>query len=627
MWPAYDHVRASCARDHLLVYFVALLRRQFACMKRLLFLLLAAIYTLSASALDVAAGTYYFDNSRTRYASVRFVCGTNLPSSNVTYVISLTNVGNNRWQLIVPSDLRNMYRYTFAATCIPDGTLSSNFATVKDSISNQLHENRTATTDMPMMPGWVFTPSSGDNWAQGEWVDPSSSQGAVSATPSGTLPVLYINTNDGRDITSTEEYVAGTYWLDNMGDAAYASIGSATAPLPLEVRGRGNWTWRGFDKKPYKIKLTAGQKLMGMHKSKHFALLAEADDPYAGLKNIMGFEVSRRLGMPYTPAQEPVELVINGDYKGLYNLTENIRIDKDRVAITKVSGGCTDPDSITGGWLVEIDNYTGPCQISLVEGNGEPIMITYHDPEVLSTQQRNYLQQQMEAINTALYLPDLNSTAWEQLVDMDQLVRFYLTQEVLEDTESFHGSCYIYKEIGTAEKWHFGPVWDFGNSFWRSAERFIYDGPSFSQIWIGQAAAHPRFQAALRRVWSEFYRNEYPSLSDFAYAYWARISTAFRHDAARWPNLQEHSYRGNLAQQFMQKIDWRIGWLYSQWGLVSALDELETLPLAEVVDECIYDLHGRPLMQPASSLPAGVYIVRTTYADGTIRSHKLFINR
>ena len=82
--------------------------------------------------------------------------------------------------------------------------------------------------------------------------------------PSGTLPVLYIQTENNTPITSKEDYLQATYYLDAMGVSGYESIGSAAAPLTMEIKGRGNYTWRDFEKKPYRIKLTDKQPLLGM---------------------------------------------------------------------------------------------------------------------------------------------------------------------------------------------------------------------------------------------------------------------------------------------------------------------------------------------------------------------------
>ena len=173
-----------------------------------------------------------------------------------------------------------------------------------------------------------------------------------------------------------------------------------------------------------------------MNKSKHFALLAHADDQMAFLRNTVGFELSRRLGLKYTPAQQPVEVVLNGDYIGLYFLTETIRIANDRVNIVEQPDSATDASVIIGGWLVEIDNYDEASQVRITEGNGETLRFTYKSPEILSSQQERYLKSQMVATNSAIYSTDKNSETWEHYIDIDSLARFYIVQEIMDNAES-----------------------------------------------------------------------------------------------------------------------------------------------------------------------------------------------
>ena len=206
-------------------------------------------------------------------------------------------------------------------------------------------------------------------------------------SPSGTLPVLYIQTENNQKIESKEVYVNATYYLDNKGLSGYESIGSAAEPLTMEIKGRGNYSWTGFDKKPYRIKLADKQQLLGMNKSKHFTLLAHADDSNdrkGFMRNAVGFELSKLIGMTYTPDAKPLELVLNGDYIGLYFLTEHIRVDKDRVNIVEQEDEEIDSEKITGGWLVEIDNYDTDPHVTIKEGGEATMWITYKTPEVLS---------------------------------------------------------------------------------------------------------------------------------------------------------------------------------------------------------------------------------------------------
>ncbi|MCI5911932.1 MAG: CotH kinase family protein, partial [Prevotella sp.] len=241
---------------------------------------------------------------------------------------------------------------------------------------------------------------------------------AADGKPTGTLPVVYINTENSKPIVKKEEKIPATIWIDAAG-TDYASLGSEAAPVAFTVSGRGNYSWVGFDKKPYKVKFASKTSVLGMPKSKNFALLAHADDNLAFLRNAMGFELSRRMGLAWTPTQIPVELVLNGEYRGLYFFAETIKIDKNRVNITEQDEPAPAGADVTGGWLVEIDNYNSDPHVTINEPGYGDIWFTYKSPEVLSSEQETYLTNQLQAIMDAIYVEDKNSTEWEKYIDID----------------------------------------------------------------------------------------------------------------------------------------------------------------------------------------------------------------
>ena len=506
-------------------------------------------------ALDIQKGTYYFDNSLTRYPVVKFVYGSNSPA--VTYVVSMTDEGNNRWSVTFNETVTNIYRYVVAATSMADGTYQQSFTEGKDYISLTLDEPRTITSDKPMPVGWIYTPTDNEKWASAEWRMP------YDQAYSGTLPVLFINTD--APVTSKETYVSGTCYIDAMDLEGYKSLGTADEPLTLQVKGRGNWTWKDFAKKPYRLKFDEKVKPLGMKKSRHFVLMACADDNLGFLRNTVGYELSRRLRLAYTPWQEPVEVVLNGDYIGLYMLTEKIRVATKRVNIVEQTDLETHPDSITGGWLFEIDNYDEDGQVVITEGNGKKLRFTMHTPEELSGEQRSYITNLLTATDHAIYATDKRSTEWEQYIDIDSLVRYYIVQEVMDDAESFHGSCYIHKERGNDTKLIFGPVWDFGNAFQRGFDRFIYQDPPFGQSWIGEIARFPRFQERVKEVWRPFLGRQYPSLDTYIDDFIARIATASLCDARRWPNYGTSNIE-ERKNEFKRRLREKVAFLTRQWG-------------------------------------------------------------
>lgn len=417
--------------------------------------------------------------------------------------------------------------------------------------------------------------------------------------PSGTLPVVYITTQNSAEITSTENYINATFYIDAK-SSGYTSVGSASSQSAMKIRGRGQASWTNYDKKPYRFKLTVGTQLLGMSKSKNYALMAYADDPHAFLRATTGYKVSQLMNLAYTPDRRAVELVLNGDYKGLYFLTETVRIDKDRVPITKQDDNATDASIVTGGWLLEIDNMAATEQVTITEGNGSIARFTYKDPEALSTEQTNYLMGQLNAMDDAIYATDKNSTTWQEYIDLDTLARYYIVQEVMDNFKAFNGSTYLYKDRGTTSNWNFGPVWDFGDAFMRDGQQFIYENsPKTPQIWIAEIAKFPAFQAKVKALWPDFYNNQYPTISAHIDSFITSIASAAACDAQRWPSYGSTNPTAD-ATEFKALLDARVKWLNDQWTGTG----VENIELNENAPVEYYNLQGLKVTNPTN----GIYI-------------------
>lgn len=392
-------------------------------------------------------------------------------------------------------------------------------------------------------------------------------------TFSGTLPVLYINTEGSRAIDNKEEYLHAEWWLDNLGLDSYESIGSKQKPLGMLIKGRGNYTWTQYDKKPYRIKLDTKERLMGMKKNRHFILLAHADqDRNDFMTNTVGFELSRRIGLAYTPAQEPVEVVLNGQYIGLYFLTEKIRVGKNRVNIEEQANGETDPEAITGGWLLEFDNHAETNQFIFKEGNGEWFGVKYLSPDSLSPQQYDYLYNFILNLDSIIYNSEKTSTEWEKYIDMDTLACFYIVNEIMDNIEAFKNSLFVHKQRGADSKLLFGPVWDFGCSFLRAqnpATYFLYQNVDDIYIshWIEELLKYPRFQQCVIDHWNRFYPSGLDGLEEFINQYVEKIERAAEADAKRWPAAyQGKMLRYRIENNFKPLLRAKVKFLEQQWS-------------------------------------------------------------
>lgn len=481
---------------------------------------------------------------------------------------------------------------------------------------------------------------------------------------SGTLPVLYINVYDEKGNYNNEiidknlahkNYFSGEYWLDLNGcdwmEAEGAeSVGSAKEPLPLEIKARGNWTRKGFAKKPFKLKLGKKQKLLGLSKSKHFAILAHADDSFGYLKNFTGFNLGRRIGLPWTPSQQPVEVVINGDYRGLYFLTESIRVESDRIDIAELKDGETDLSLLSGGYLIELDNYDEPndSQIQMQEKGSYPgfkdmLRITFDTPEVYSEYQRMFITEQFSKMNNLI--GECSDDLWSY-IDMDDLARYYLICEIMSHVEAFHGSTYMFRDRGENQKWHFSPLWDFGNGFAGPTDGYIYDHAPYGMTWIGSINYNTKFKDKLKSTWKWFLSNKFDGIYDDMKEICDHLEEAAKADHLRWKDkpvpdggmpVADNSNLSQKLKDARSHLENKVTWLISQFGDYKDMiyseperDDTEAAPLPEFISVGIssaltdnedmnsvyYNLQGVPVSTPQTG---NIYIVRDK--NGTRKIH------
>ena len=620
-------------------------------MRKILLLLATLFVAISTcSAVDIPKGTIYYDNSITNFEFVKFVYGFD-DATKGCKVITMTKGENNVWSYKFNKSVRGAERYFFSGTKLADGTYDQTFSAFKEYIATERGEIRTATTDKTIRNEYIFVPEANTdrNWYQGSWMSLADFEEQQANEPeipaancnpdSKTLPIVYLKTNDGKDITSKEEYVTGTIFVDAKGIAGYENAGSASAPLVTELKGRGNWTWNGFDKKPYRIKMSSKESLLNLTKDKSFNLLAHADDNYAFLRNTAGFGLSRYFELEYTPTQEPVELFLNNDYKGLYFLVDHIKVSSNRVNITEQDDNETNSDNVTGGWLLEIDNYSDDPHITINKPNGEEMWFTYKSPEELSVQQEMYITNFLNKATSAIYAENKNSTEWEKYIDMDALVNYYLVYEILGNREGFHGSCYMHKDRGADTKLVFGPVWDFGNTLWDMSDTFIYEEYPYGIKWIDEIAKFPRFQTAVRERWLEKRGSLMPYLRSVVDPFIEKITYASQCDCKKWPNYGNKNVLSR-KQAFYDLITKRLSWLDTQFGTVGVTEqeaiELSVYPnptagkifvdsQEEILSANVYNLSGQMLLElPVDKkewdlgLTTGTYILSVKTANNTI---------
>ena len=354
-----------------------------------------------------------------------------------------------------------------------------------------------------------YTPTEDDLM---KWIAVTVTCGGESTTAEmffSQLPVLYINTEGGQAITSKEYYIDAT--LTIQGNETYNSKTTKLYNGATEIRGRGNSTW-GQPKKPYRLKLDKKTDLLGMGKSKHWVLLANYLDESLQ-RNALAYNLSGAMGMEQMSTVF-VDVVLNGDFVGNYQLCENIRVDSTRVDIFDWEGFCEDsagiiadaagmtedetgdleeymaenmgwitsgtvkyggvtysiadyPEieipNITGGYLLELDEYYDEVSKFRTDSN-QPIM--FKNPEFVNTnpEMMNYVQTYVQAFEdavqsdsyTAYY--DGKTVHYTDLFDFDALIDYWLINEIFFNEELNKKSTYMHKDIDGLML--MGPIWD-----------------------------------------------------------------------------------------------------------------------------------------------------------------------
>ena len=259
------------------------------------------------------------------------------------------------------------------------------------------------------------------------------------------LPTVVVNIANGEEVIEKEKnLISNVYIISENGTDLLATSGT-------EIRGRGNASWN-FEKKPYRLKFDKKQSPLGAPASaKKWTLISNHGDKTL-MRNILAFEVSRRVGQPYTPFCHPVDLIINGEYRGCYQLCDQVEADEDRVP-------CED------GYLIEIDAYAWDEEVMFASSSGIPVTIKHPDEDDITDQQKKFINDyfnKFEAAALASNFTDQNN-GYRKYLDLDSFLRNFIIGEFCANTDAFW-SVYMYKDAADG-KLYTGPTWDNDLSF------------------------------------------------------------------------------------------------------------------------------------------------------------------
>lgn len=389
-----------------------------------------------------------------------------------------------------------------------------------------------------------------------------SKNSAVTFT-SSNLPIVVINTN-GQEIPDAYKITADMGIIYNgEGVRNYITdpFNNYNGKIGIEIRGS---TSQQFPKKQYAVETRDALgndldvSLLGFPAESDWVLFAPYNDKSL-MRDVLAYRIASDMGR-YASRSKFCEVVLNGDYVGVYVLLEKIKRDANRVNIKKLEAPDTSGTALTGGYIIKIDKTDG-------EGNDgwysnylpfaqrtNKIFYQYHypKPEDIVAQQKAYIQNKIFAFETIMYYSSNiadPATGYPKYLDTDSYVDFMLVNEVVKNVDGYRLSTYLYKNRDDINPKIFaGPVWDFNLAFGNADYYEGWKTDGWQIKFLTDYQNIPEWEGFLTPFW------------------WRKLydDTNFRNKVyARWQNLKSNSLTTNKIISYVD-------------SLVTLLDEAKT---------------------------------------------------
>lgn len=428
---------------------------------------------------------------------------------------------------------------------------------------------------------------------------------------SSNLPIVIINTDGGATIPDEPKISASMKIIWHQ-DGSRNYLSDANNPEYLNYDGRIAIETRGsssqdlFPKKQYGFTtMTVGDtaknnvSLLGFP-TEHDWIFNSLPFDETGMRDYLAYTLSRDLGQ-YAPRCVYCEIMLNGQYDGLYMLVERIKVDKNRVNIMKLPENDNTLANVTGGYITKADKTTGGDPVAWTmpcfHGGGTDFIHHYPKPGDVTTAQNNYIRGVFNKLaNTANANNESLQNGFPSVIDIPTFIDFMMIAEYTSNVDVYQLSTFFHKDRNG--KLRAGPVWDYNLAFgydefgYRSEydvwqfSNYDNEGPKF---WT-QLFNNSTFRCYLARRWNELTAENQPlnyqSVLQRITETDALITEAINRDKQRWGNFYYHNYYLNDMKEWLQL---RMNWVNQNIGSCAACSNVETPPLV------ISKIHYHPM--------------------------------
>ena len=422
------------------------------------------------------------------------------------------------------------------------------------------------------------------------------------ATGEYKIPTIYLTFGDGEtwddsqwigmtlpDGTNTkEEWIKDcTFRLDGAG--IWPDIDTVEG---CEIRGRGNssWSWSSSSKNPYRIKFPKKQKQSPFNLTKDRQWVFIANKKAGSMTtNSIAQKVAAMVDAEALCHMIPVDLYINGHYRGSYCFTEKIGVSDNSVKIEE-----------TTGCLLELDSYYD--EDKKFKDNTYNLPVNVKDPDFTEEDEERVVTFDgvMESFNNMTSALN-NGEDITKHVDMESWAKFWLVNDLVRNAETHHPkSCYIFNENpADGEKWTFGPVWDFDWAFgYEETYTYFIHGAEedlFSKFAYSTPKSGHQFYDALRnsnagklayyKEWRDFMEEgRLQELLEYIDDYTAFAKLSFEHNNSAYIWETDYSDYDMLAERSKGWIERRANYIYNEIKNLQFIDDVSNVVLTDGED-------------------------------------------
>ncbi|MFY0606183.1 MAG: CotH kinase family protein [Cyclobacteriaceae bacterium] len=323
------------------------------------------------------------------------------------------------------------------------------------------------------------------------------------------LPIVVIDTDEISEITK-ERIGASMKIVFNASGRNDVNGPYNDYDGRISIKGRGESSWELFDKKGYTLEtqLANGDNnnvsVLGLPEENDWVLYGPFADKTL-MKNAFVYDLGRELGR-YAPRTQFCEVMLNGEYRGVYLFTEKIKIDKNRVDIATLKPDEVSGDDLTGGYLMRIDRKQEEYWNADFGWGLSFFNYFAPDPVKMPQVQKDYIKDYITDFEESLENRPLDDTesGYRSYINLPSFIDYFIINELTKNIDSYRLSTYMYKDKDSkGGKLTMGPIWDYnlscgginiGNGNWGAT----------SENWV-----HEEIPAGVPNWWEDFLEDQY----------------------------------------------------------------------------------------------------------------------